>query len=201
MLNLWELLVTDADPMLELPPNSPQAALAHSKMCFETLMRLYYLRHGSEAANIVFVHYLHILSIMSITTLKILSFHSTSLAAIDDVRATLILAIKCLNDQRQNYYMSEKIYNIIENQLSSKDTELVRKFVHVRKEDSEVRRLHAKHSQSKIPVDNAKITKHPENKLLSNLIQQLVDMSQEPTSPAEPSDTESSPWVTQRHRR
>lgn len=188
MLNLWKL-----DPVLEPPLDSPHTGIVHIKMCFETLIRLYYLRHGSEAPNIAFAHYLQILSFMSISTLKTQTFPSTSLAAIDDVRATLILTAKGLSDQGRNYYLSETIFYIIEDQMSSEDTELLRKFVHVRKEDNEARWQRAKHSQSQIPLDVVKITEHPEDKLLGDLALRLVDKSSESTSPAKPSDTESSP--------
>jgi len=193
MLNLWELLVAEADPILE---PSIHEGLAHSKMCFETLLRLYYLRHGFEAMDVFIIHCLQVLSFMSVATLKTLPSSSTAsflAAAADDVRATLILTAKGLCDQGRNYYLSETIYYVVESRLSPEDAELMRKFVHIRKEDSEARHQRARHLQSQILVDVVKITEHPENKSLSNLINQYADMALEPTSPAESSDSKSSP--------
>jgi len=189
MLNLWELLVTDTDP-------TPHPALAHSKMCFETLIRLYYLRHGFEAPNMFFMHFLLVQSFKSMATLKTLTSATPS---VDDVQSTLILAGKGLRDQGRNYYLSETVYYILENWMNSEDAELMRKFVHVRKEDSKARQLRAKHLQSQILVDKVKITEHPEDKSLSNLIKQYRDTSllstspEESTSLEESSDTGSSP--------
>src|SRR2546430_16770231 len=99
MLSLWELLVADTDPILEhSPPNTPQAALTHAKMCFETLLRLYYLHHGFETVNIFFTHFLMVQAFASVATLNAQTISSAT-PSIDDVRATLILAAKSLCDQ------------------------------------------------------------------------------------------------------
>ena len=185
MLNLLGLLVADDDPILERPPpDTPHAALDHAKMCFEALIRLYYLRHGSEAASIFFVHFLQFISFTYTATLKNLTF-STATSSADDVRAALILAAKCLSDQGRNYYVSETIYYAVQSQMDSEDAELMSKFVNARKEDIEARQRRARHLQSHIPAEIVKITGHPENKLLSNLMKQYAG-----TSPVEPSDTE-----------
>jgi hypothetical protein len=193
LLNLWELLVDDADPIPEHPPpDTPHGFLSHSKVCFETLIRLYYLRHGFDVADVFFMHYLEVLSFTSMAALKTLTFSATSsLAAIEDARATLILAAKGLRDQGRNYYLSETMYYIVESRMSPEDAELMWKFVHARKEDNLARRLRARHLHSQIPVDVVKITEHPDNKLLSYLMKQYADMSLESTS--ESSDSTSSP--------
>jgi len=190
MLNLWELLVADYDPIREPPlSNSPQAALTHTKMCFETLTRLYYLRHGFETANIFFSHFLLVQSFASVAALNTQTSPSSTLST-DDVRATLFLAAKGLCDQGQNHYLAHTVYYAVESRMNPEDAELMWKFVHLRKEDSKARQLRAKHLQSQIPVDIVKITEHPEDKSLSNLIQQYKDMSLE-SSEEESSDIES----------
>jgi len=78
--------------------------------------------------------------------------------------------------------------------MSPEDAELMNKFVHVKKEDSEARQLRTSHSKSQVPVGVVKITEHPEDKLIGKMIQQYAGVTLESTSPAEPSDTESSSW-------
>ena len=195
MTNLLELLVTDADPILEPPPlDTPRAALAHSKMCFETLARLYYLRHGFERTDALIGHLLTALSFMFMGKLKILASSSTSasLMEVNDARATLILAAKGLHDQGQNYYVCRTIYDAIESQVSSEDAELMWKFVHVRKEDRRARQLRARYLQSQYPVHFGKITETPK-KNLSDLFKECADMAPESASQAESSDAGSSP--------
>src|SRR5947207_9258861 len=107
MLNLLGLLVADDDPILERPQqDTPPAARDHVKMCFETLIRLYYLRHGSETASIIFVHFLAFMSFTYTAILKNPTFSSAT-PSVDDAQAALILAAKCLSDQGRNYYVSE----------------------------------------------------------------------------------------------
>lgn len=195
LASLLELLVADADPILDPPPpDTPHAALAHSRMCFETLARLYYLRHGFEATDALAGHLLTALSFMFIGKLKTLASSSTnsSLMEVNDVRATLILAAKSLHDQGQNYYVCRTIYHTIESQVSSEDAELMSKFAHVRKEDSKARQLRASYLQSQFPVGVAKITDSPK-KHLGDLVKEYADMAPESTSQAESSGGGSSP--------
>jgi len=204
MINLWELIAADSNQMSESPPpETPHTILDHSKMCFETLMRLYYLRHGFEAADLFSMHYLTVLSFMSVAKLKTLASSATpSLAAVDDARATLILAAKGLRDQGQNYYLSHTMYHLVRSQASSEDAELMLKFVHVRKEESEAWQLRSRHVQSQFPVNIIQITEDPENKRLSNMIKQYADMALESASQmsSSESESESSPRVTRRRK-
>lgn len=178
MAKLWELVVTDADPIPEFPaPGTPHAVLAHSKMCIETLMRLYYLRHGFETADVLLTHYLSALSTRCVNALKTLTLSSTtsSLTAADDARATLILSAKGLRDQGRSYPLSETLYHVVEKRMSSEDVELMEKFVQVRKEDSEARKLRANHLQSQLPMNVVNITEDVEINRFSNLIKQYAD--------------------------
>ena len=200
MVKLWELLVADLDMIPESPPpDTPHAGLAHSKMCFDTLIRLYYLRHGFEGADLTLPTYLVALSSMSAAKLKTLTFSAaSSSAAVDDVRSTLILSTKGLHDQRQNYSVCQTLRHLIEQQMSSKDIELMWKFLHESKEASEAQHLRASHLQSQAPVYIVKITEDPKNEHLSNWIKLYADLSLESTSQVESSDTRSSPGVSQR---
>src|SRR6266480_6631289 len=91
-------------------------------------------------------------------------------------------------------YRPETIFYIVEDQMSPEDAELMKKFVHLKKEDNEARQLRASHSKSQVRVGVVKITEHPEDKLKGKMIQQYAGVTLESTSPAEPSDTESSSW-------
>jgi hypothetical protein len=178
LIKLWGLVVTDTDPIPELPPpDTPHTVIAQSKMCFETLIRLYYLRHGFETADALLTHYLSALCSKSVDALKNLNLSSatSSLAVIEDVRATFVLTAKGLHDQGRSYYLSESMYRLVMGQMSSKDAELMGKFVHVREEDSEVRQLRASHLKNQLPVNVMNITEDAEINPLSNLIKQYAD--------------------------
>lgn len=59
--------------------------------------------------------------------------------------------------------------------MSSEDVELMEKFVQVRKEDSEARKLRANHLQSQLPMNVVNITEDVEINRFSNLIKQYAD--------------------------
>jgi len=190
MINLCQLLVEDTDPIPDL--ENPRTLLTNSKVCFETLVRLYYLRHGFDAPDMPILQPLVVLSSMSMTELKTLTSSSTtSSMAIDEVRATLFLAAKGMHDQGRNFYLSQAVYQLTQNRMSSEDAELMWKFVDVKREESEAQQLCAKHVQSQFPVNIVKITEDPDTQRLTNMIKQYTDMMLESTSSAEASETES----------
>ena len=173
LIKLWELVVADTDPIPEsASPGTPHAVLAHSKICFETLIRLYYLRHGFETAEVLLTHYLSALSTWSMHALNALTLSSatSSLVMVDDTRATLILAAKGLSDQSQSYYLSHKVYRVAEKRMSTEDTELIGKFIHIRKEDDEAKQLREGH----LPMNGMK---DEEIDRMSNLIRHYADCS------------------------
>lgn len=190
MINLLELLVHHAVSIPGL--ENPDVLISNSKVCFETLVRLYYLRHGFEASDTPILRFLVALSLMSIAELKALASSSTtsSLAAIDDIRATLILAAKGLHDQGRNHYVSQTIYRITENQMSPDDAKLMWKFVGVRKEGSEAEQLRAT-LKSKLPVNIVKITEDPETQRLGDMIKKFTLIARGATAASESSETES----------
>ena len=172
---------------------NPHILRSNSKVCFETLMRLYYLRHGFEASDTHILRCLVTLSLMSMAELKALTSSSTtsSLAAIDDVRATLILAAKGLHDQGRGYYVSQILYRTTENQMSAEDAKLMWKFVGVRKEESEAEQLRANHVKSQFPVNIVKITDDPETQWLSDMMKKFSEIARESMTVSESSETES----------
>lgn len=177
MMNLCQRLVDSADPIPGL--ENPRALLANSEAYFETLMRLYYLRHGFEAPDMPIMQDLVVFSYMAMTKMKSLTSSSatSSLAVIGDARATLILAAKGLHDQGHNYYMSRVMYDIFQKQMSSEDAELMGRFVDEKKEEREVEQLRTKHMQSQSTVNIVKRTKDSEMQRLSNMVKEYADMA------------------------
>ena len=191
MINLLELLVHHAVSIPGL--ENPRILLSNCKVCLETLMRLYYLRHGFEASDTPILRSLVTLSLMSIAELKALTSSSTtsSLAAIDDVRATLILAAKGLHDQGRNYYVSQILYRITQKQMSPEDAKLMWKFVGVRTEESEAEQLRANHVKSQFPVNIVKITDDPGTQRLGDMMKKFSEIARESSAVSESSETES----------
>ena len=113
--------------------------LSHSTVCFETLMRLYYLRHGYETPD---DHTSHNLMILAYKGLSQRYMAPMSVAAVDpeaisptEARSTLILAAKELYNQGANYYLPYVLFQIIERKMSPKDREMLHNYVPSRTED------------------------------------------------------------------
>src|ERR1700759_5378659 len=124
MINLCELMVTSSEPTeVNRQLGNPQSLLSHSKMCFESLMRMYYLRHGFARSDTYLAHDLAVLAFMAQDRLKLLSSSEAddSPASVEDTRSTLILAAKGLHDQAENYYFDLILFHIVHNAMSPED--------------------------------------------------------------------------------
>lgn len=163
-----------------------QGALAHSKVCFETLIRLYYLRHGFDGADVFFTHHLALLAWRSQTCLKYLPTTSPS-SHFEDIRSTLILAVKGLHAQGKNYYFSQTVFWAVHRGMSAADAELMYRYAEIRKEDVIIGQLRAKHVQTEYPCIVLDKSGHPEKQRLGDMIQEYANLSLE-MSPTEDGD-------------
>lgn len=177
MITMCEIVIADTSlaTTAEPPLNDPHAILAHSRVCFETLIRLYYLRHGFEGADIYFTHQLALLAWRSQTSLQALSAAGPS-SDLEDVRSTLILAVKGLHAQGKNYYFSQTVFWAVFRGMSAADAELMYKYAEIRKEDATIGRLRAKHVQTQYPCVVMDKSGHPEKQRLGDMMQQYAHL-------------------------
>jgi hypothetical protein len=154
VINVCEKLV-DISGEGDLPSAYAQQ-LSHARICFETVMRLYYLRHGFEipdghmAHNSLFLAY------------KGLSQRNLSLDAnevmdeksvpAEEARSTLILAAKALADQGKNYYLPRALLEIVENEMLPNDRNAARQYVTLHVDDSESLQARKDCISSRYPV-------------------------------------------------
>lgn len=148
------------------------AQLSHSRICFETVMRLYYLRHGFSSADCYMAHDLAVLGFMALGKLK-----DAGGIQNEDLRSTLLLAAKGLGDQGRNYYLPFTLFHVINGQMSEEDTALLHQFMTSWKEDGNLKQVRARHVQAQYPCDIVKITNYPDSKRLGNLIKQYADLA------------------------
>ncbi|RFN54940.1 nitrate assimilation regulatory protein nira [Fusarium flagelliforme] len=173
VINLCELLVASAKES-EASRTSEEilAQLSHSRICFETIMRLYYLRHGFASADTYIAHDLAVLAFMALGKLK-----DGGGAPKEDSRSTLLLAAKGLGDQGRNYYFPFTLFHVINGEMSEEDTALLYQFMTSWKDDGVSKQVRAKHVQAQYPCDIVKITNYPDSKRLGNLIKQYADLA------------------------
>jgi hypothetical protein len=179
LINLYELAVPAEDAGTANPLLSNfHAPLIQSRASFETIIRLYYLRHGFEHADTYIIHGLTVLGFMSLRESQ--SFQSSSdplqTTRHEDIRSSLILASMGLNYQEKNYYLAFILFHLIRNEMSIRDVEISEKWMVVRKEPSGVSRMRARHVQSLYPVNTINITQHPEEHRVGEMVEKYEDL-------------------------
>jgi hypothetical protein len=114
--------------------SSPSQIVAQSKACFETLLRLYYLRHGFESIDTTLLQFIPMLAWSSLR--DYIKMKNTGHEHEDAMRSTVILCGKGLWDQGRNYFIAEVIYRLFEKSLPSKEeVQLLRDATDVDQED------------------------------------------------------------------
>jgi hypothetical protein len=91
----------------------------------ESLLRIYYLRHGFEAYDsMLLVHLVHLANV-TLTRIAMIerspSLRETSGEDIETLRSTLILCLKGLHDQSKNFYLSGVVFDVMKNRLSAEN--------------------------------------------------------------------------------
>src|SRR6202000_2793882 len=100
----------------------PLEFLAESKRSFETILRLYYLRHGFESSGIYVAHGLNVLANMALARVKFAT--ESSGEELDDARSTLFLAAKGLNEQGKNYYLTYVLFRVLVQEMDPADVRI-----------------------------------------------------------------------------
>ncbi|KAH9903958.1 nitrate assimilation regulatory protein nirA [Xylariomycetidae sp. FL2044] len=207
LIDLYKLL-SNSD-MARIEPYSGSLSglsgeLVHASVCFETIVRLYYLRHGFEGADAPMAHNLQIMAFMELEQLRALSqpgpapplpasassvyapFGSAVTAEHrDEVRASLILAVKGLNDQGRNYFMPLLIFHIIERQMSPEDVEDLYRSMGIPHRNGKVAARRARYAKAQYPINIVKITDHPDSLRLENLAKEYHTLAIEEISSGE----------------
>lgn len=142
-----------------------QQTLIDAKIRMETLLRLYYLRHGFELYDIFMVHFLSFLGFMHLEALKY-----TKPAEVEGRRSTLALAAKGLQQQGQSYYLATVVLRILKLKIGVEAWHLLRDVGYVEDENEDRQALMAEQVHSSWPIDIVGITSDPERQRLGNLV-------------------------------
>lgn len=198
IINLHELVTAHADALsTDSRWEGSRSALAHSKLCFETLIRLYFLRHGYESADVYLTHPLAVMAFMSLQKLGAatspMDEAATCTSELDDVRSTLFLTAKGLSDQAENFHIPYTVLQAIQHNMSPQDLNTLATFLNFKTEDRGTAYSRTKHVQTQYPVNIVNITDHPDQRRLGNIIQEFSEMALEASATS--SDTGSSEQI------
>ncbi|OTA97230.1 hypothetical protein M434DRAFT_387002 [Hypoxylon sp. CO27-5] len=146
------LLISLFEPFVQMgyihAEANPNTIVSHSKACFETLMRLYYLRHGYESLDTTLIQFLHLLGFSALRDISSAEKGSTKHEAI---RSTLMLCAKGLWDQGQNYYMSEAVFRLFMQSMRTEDVLLFKETTEIEYSDGRLDHM-AREIRSQWPI-------------------------------------------------
>ncbi|KAH5549732.1 hypothetical protein HBI27_015420 [Parastagonospora nodorum] len=176
-------LQNDGSPLTETQITIAKEITAQATAQLESLLRIYYLRHGFEAYDSMLI--VHLVHLANVTLTRITSIernpdmNATSTEEIETLRSTLILCLKGLHDQSKNFFLSGVVFDVMKNRLSAENRNLVGKFVALQDPDKDQRELHRSQriiSDYVIPIVN--LNEDPEAGRLVNMVQEFSRMSQ-----------------------
>jgi hypothetical protein len=174
----------DGSPLSENQRSISQDITAQATAQLESLLRIYYLRHGFEAYDSMLL--VHLVHLANVTLARLAQIERTpelrdsSLDETETLRSTLILCLKGLHDQSKNFYLSGVVFDVMKNRLSQENRNLVGKFVTLANPDAEDRAIDRSQriiSDYVIPVVN--LNEDPEAGRLVNMVQEFGRMSHE----------------------
>jgi hypothetical protein len=156
-------------------PRSVEPLLADSKRSYETLLRLYYLRHGFESADVYLAHGLNFLAKMAMARMK--SAANPTDQELDEARSTLLLAAKGLNEQGKNYHLTYVVFRFLVKGMDPADVNIMQTFLSLRGDDGETNQLRMKPVYVQYPANDVRLGDNPDSQRICNLKTNLEDLS------------------------
>lgn len=148
-----------ADGVLALGEREADVAehsIPHASICFETIMRLYYLHHGYETPDGHMTHNLMMLAYKGLSQVNALTSAFTTTDAVSvtlqDAKSTLTLAQAGLFEQGRNYFLPRALFQLVEKEMSQEDKDLLHAHVALTPEDSETVQSRQRYISSQYPV-------------------------------------------------
>lgn len=111
-------------PLVQQSPldTIPHTVVQHSIKSVETLLRVYYLRHGFDALFSILIQPLTIIAFACLDRLK----GETSQEERETLRATLFLVTKGFVDQGKSHYLGQSIFRLIKSQMQPEEATLMK---------------------------------------------------------------------------
>jgi len=166
----YHLLLTIFEPLLntgidqEIPP---QQVVSEASKYLQTLIRLYYLRHGFEAMDLFIVIPLMLTASECLDVIG----DQTTAAQLETLRSTLVLAAKGLGSQRRNHYLAEALFRVVRGRMRPQEAALLRETMEPEEEESEEKKSLMQSVRSHWPVSVVKKKEELDSHILTTLVE------------------------------
>ena len=152
---------------------APERVISDARIHLETLLRIYYLRHGFEGLDVFLLAPLTLVGFMSLDAMNEPAVKEDEQTR-NELLSAAILCAKGLSDQAQSQFSAGVIFRLLRDRMAPEDVDALKTFVKV-EEIEEVTEPRLNYVQSMIPVNVVSIADDPESRRLSNLLKQYVD--------------------------
>ncbi|ETN39142.1 uncharacterized protein HMPREF1541_05365 [Cyphellophora europaea CBS 101466] len=170
MLTIFEPLL-DAKDVGEL---DPKRIVADAKRDLETLVRLYYLRHGFEAMDLFIVIPLMLIGYSYIAAIDSNQVPHRELEA---SRSTLILVAQGLYSQRHNHYLAEALFRVLRGRMRPREAALLRDTMSFDEAEADLRQDMAQAVKSHWPVAVVRKIDELDEHILTNLVENYAHLN------------------------
>jgi len=180
------LILTIFKPLLDVETNqspSPQQIVADSTKYLQTLVRLYYLRHGYEAMDLFIVIPLMLAASDCIDAIN----EQTPASELESLRSTLVLVTKGLYTQRRNHYLAEALFRVIRGRMRPPEVALFRGILDMDGDQVVDKPDMAQTVRSSWPVSVVKKKDDVDAYILTNLVENYAHLNVENERPEESS--------------
>ncbi|KAF5602732.1 nitrogen assimilation transcription factor nirA [Fusarium subglutinans] len=164
---LETLRMTTAPALVD---DSVNKVLSDAKIKMETLLRLYYQRHGFESYDIFIIILLVFIGFMHAKTLE-----SSETIDLESRRSSVVLVVKGLGDQSINCYLAKVVFRLLKGSIGSENDSLLRE-VGVVEEGGEEEKAMEQQVNSSWPIDLEWIEVDPEKNRLDNVIRKTKQL-------------------------
>ncbi|PVH92895.1 hypothetical protein DM02DRAFT_604691 [Periconia macrospinosa] len=186
LIMLFDSQLATADniprPLTTDQKEAAEIITAHAKVQLESLIRIYYLRHCFKAYDSHLMMFLTHLGNVTLARLAQAEQGTTHIPSemIEALRSTLVLVLKGLYEQSQNYHVCSVVFRIMKESLSARDQNFVGQFIEIKDPvlDKEAI-LKASTVNSHWVFPRIKLNDSPEAARIETLAQEFARLSQE----------------------
>ena len=167
ILSLYKPFLSNFTDQTPSPNELVDGATKH----LDTLIRLYYLRHGFGAMDAFLIQPLTLVAFMC---MKAIDKH-LALSELEATRSTLFLTVKGIHDQGRNHYLAEILLRVIRRQMRPEDAVLLKGCIAELRDKRDDRQVQAVHSLW--PVSVLSKSDDVESHTLTNLVEQYARLN------------------------
>ncbi|KAM0250860.1 hypothetical protein ACHAP5_002079 [Fusarium lateritium] len=175
------VLLTIFEPLFDVVSTkdpSPQQIIASAKRNLQTLVRLYYLRHGFEAMDLFIVIPLMVIGYDAIDAIK----DGVPEGETETLRSTLILVAQGLYNQRRNHYLAQALFRVVRGRMCPQEVSLLKSSMALEKGEVDPEPEMVVAVRSHWPVSVVKKREDMKSQFLGNLVENIGNLNVEEIS-------------------